>query len=94
MSHSNLRYFIVQVYTTSAGAAPAWVCRIVDNNYMEIFNEFFVEKEEVEIFKQIMDSDKGALLHRTHPNEVLQKICNWKIDNQQRNTIKDGTKYP
>jgi len=92
---SKLRYFINTVInTTSAGDEPAWHCRVVDSNYREVFNELFVEEEEVKVFRDIMDSDKGALLYRTHRNKVIVKLSEWKIDKHQKLSVKDGTRFP
>jgi len=82
------------INTTSAGDNPVWQCRVVDSNYREIFNEIFVEEEDMIAFRKIMDSDKGALLYKTNSNTVIVKLANWKIDKQQKLSIKDGLKFP
>lgn len=89
-----VRYFIVPVlHQTSACEEGVMMnqCRVVDNNYKEIFN-LLLDKDDTQAFMKIMASDKGALLYRTH--EVLGEVAYWKMDNLHKMIVFDGVKYP
>ena len=87
-----LRYFIVPIlHTTSAGDSNKFNCRVINQQYREIFNDL-LDEEDKEIFERIMNSDKDALLYLRHP--VLGKMAELKIDEQQKISIIDGTKCP
>lgn len=44
------------------------------------------------MFRAIMESDKGALLYRTH--KKLGDIAYFKIDKHEKVSIPDGARYP
>ena len=88
-----LRYFIVPVvFSTSGDHEPIDnLCRVVGDDYRELFN-FVLNLKDTELFIKIMKSDKDALLNRTH--EILGELSYWKIDFCQGQVIQDGLVYP
>lgn len=91
-----IKYFIIPtiIYSTSGSDLPTtinYLCRVIDPDYNEIFSSYLNEKD-MQSFKSIMESDKNALLYRTH--EILGQIAYWKIDNHQKKAILDAVKYP
>ena len=93
--NSNIRYFTNEIIvSTSAGDEIAHQCRVIDERYVEFFNIILFEDDELKAFEQIMESDKGALLYRTHYNKEIAGLANWKIDKQQKKSIKDATRFP
>jgi len=96
---TNFKYFItgphINLYESSASSNlirhESFSAKIVDENYREVFH-LELSKDEVEMFRAIMESDKGALLYRTH--EKLGDIAYFKIDKHEKVSIPDGAKFP
>jgi hypothetical protein len=84
-----LKYFIITILQSDN--IRAYDCRVVNDQYKEVFNETLDEHDK-DIFEKIMCSDKEALLYKTH--EKLGKLTFLKIDEQQKVDILDGTKWP
>lgn len=88
----NIKYFIVKyINQTINGEEVMFECRVVDNNYKEIFRES-LNKEDKEAFVKIMCSNLDALLYRNH--EKLKPLAYLKIDNHTNNNILDGAIWP
>lgn len=96
---TSLKYFItgphINLYESSASSNlvrhESFSARVVDENYREVL-KLELSREEADIFRSIMESDKGALLYRTH--EKLGDIAYFKIDKHEKVSIPDGAKYP
>lgn len=96
---ANFKYFItgphLHTYESSAStnlvSQEEYAARIIDEHYREVIH-VVLSPEEVDIFKGIMDSDKNALLYRTHEN--LGEIAYFKIDKHEKAPIPDGASYP
>jgi len=88
-----VKYFIIPILYQTSGSddETSYSCRVVDEKYNELFNHT-LNKKDTEAFVSIMESDKGALLYRTH--EILGQIAYWKMDNQHKRTVLDGSRYP
>lgn len=87
-----LRYFINPILqVTSAGEVPMFFCRIVNEQYKEIYKVTLTE-EEKDAFEEIMASDKGAVLNFKH--KVLSDLAQFKIDHLQNQTVYNGSIWP
>lgn len=83
-----LRYFINILHCDNE---IVYHCRVINNDYKEVFNQILNEEEKI-AFEKIMESNKEALLYRTH--EKLRSLALIKIDEQAKRNIIDGTKFP
>jgi hypothetical protein len=89
-----IKYFTIQYFPLVSACPPEntlYDCRIVDENYKEVFRKSLDEFEK-NAFVAIMNSDTEALLYRTH--EKLADACYLKIEKFQNKNIIDATKYP
>ncbi|MFW6173800.1 MAG: hypothetical protein ACOC5T_08650 [Elusimicrobiota bacterium] len=89
-----IKYFIIPIVNATSACENGilmYHCRIVTNDYKEIFN-LLLNEEDTKAFIEIMKSDKSALLYRTH--NLLGEVAYWKMDHCHKNIIRDGIKYP
>lgn len=84
-----MKYFITP-YAILSGGQPAYHCRIVQEDYKEVYVEALNENEK-DLFEQIMDSDKFALLYRKH--KKLGKAAYIKIDYHEKIPISNAVGY-
>jgi len=87
-----LKYFINPILqVTTLGDVKLFDCHVVDEHYKEIYRDTLTEDEK-DGFEKIMASDTGAILYIKH--EKLGKLAQFKIDELQKQSVIDGTKFP
>ena len=88
-----VKYFIVPILFTTSGSdeGTSYICRVVDEKYNEIFYRT-LNRIDTDAFISIMESDKNALLYRTH--ELLGELAYWEMDNYHKKAVLDGARYP
>ena len=87
---NNFKYFICSF--NNQEFSINYNCRIINDNYKEIFCGLFNENEK-NIFIDIINDNKFAILYKNHENEKIKELALFKIDNSNKNII-DGTKIP
>jgi len=87
-----LRYFINNIsQSTSSSDVPMYDCRIVNDNYKEVFRETLNEDDK-NSFEKILTSDKGAVLNLKH--KKLYELAQFKIDHLQDQVVYNGSIWP